>query len=101
MFAFAADRIIQRRQVALLSARAVPLEPKPAPRRDWRLFLFCAVVGGLIFVLLAHGGLGLVRHAAGPTTWRSTLKNYAFGDFDTDGWDAVLELGRAWRRGPR
>ena len=63
VFAFVADRIIQRRQVALLSARAVPLDPKPAPRRDWGLFLFCAVVGGLIFVLLAHGRLGLVRQA--------------------------------------
>ena len=29
--AFAADRILQGRQVALLSARAVPLVPKPAP----------------------------------------------------------------------
>ena len=30
VFAFFADRIAQRRQVALLSARAVPYEPKPS-----------------------------------------------------------------------
>ena len=63
VFAFAADRIIQRRQVALLSARAVPLIPKPAPRRDW----------GAVPVLRRRrrpdlraardGGLGLLRHA--------------------------------------
>ena len=39
--------------MALLSARAVPLIPKPDDRRDNGLFIFCAVVGGLIFVLLA------------------------------------------------
>ena len=87
VFAFGADRIIQRRQVALLSARAVPLVPKPAPRRDWGLFLFCAVVGGLIFMLLA-----MAAWASFVTRWpynlALTLKNYAFGDFDTNGWDA-------------
>ena len=85
--AFAADRIIQRRQVALLSARAVPLAPKPAPRRDWGLFVFCAVVGGLIFGLLA-----MSVWASFVTRWpynlALTLKNYAFGDFDTNGWEA-------------
>jgi iron(III) transport system permease protein len=87
VFAFGADRIIQRRQVALLSARAVPLIPKPAPRRDWGLFLFCAVTGGLIFMLLA-----MAAWASFVTRWpynlALTLKNYAFGDFDTNGWDA-------------
>ena len=87
VFAFGADRIIQRRQVALLSARAVPLIPKPAPRRDWGLFLFCAAVGGLIFMLLA-----MAAWASFVTRWpynlALTLKNYAFGDFDTNGWDA-------------
>ncbi len=87
VFAFAADRIIVRRQVALLSARAVPLIPKPVPRRDWGLFLFCAVVGGLIFALLA-----MAAWASFVTRWpynlALTLKNYAFGNFDTNGWDA-------------
>ncbi len=85
--AFAADRIIQRRQVALLTARAVPLEPKPEPRRDWGLFAFCAVVGGLIFVLLATAAWGSVV-TRWPYNLALTLKNYAFGDFDTNGWAA-------------
>ena len=29
IFAFMVDRVVRRRQVALLSARAVPYEPKP------------------------------------------------------------------------
>ncbi len=89
VIAFFADRIIQGRQVALLSARAVPLIPKPDSRRDNGLFVFCAVVGGLIFVLLA-----MAVWASFVTRWpynlALTLKNYHFGDFDTNGWSAYF-----------
>jgi len=95
--AFAADRIIQRRQVALLSARAVPLVPKPDAQRDWGLFAFCSVVGGLIFGLLAMSAwASLVTRW--PYNLALTLNNYAFGDFDSNGWSAYwnsLELA-AW-----
>lgn len=85
--AFLADRIIQRRQVALLSARAVPLEPKPSERRDWAMFAFCAVVGFLIFGILAVSfWASLITRW--PYNLALTLKNYAFGDFDTNGWEA-------------
>jgi iron(III) transport system permease protein len=85
--AFTADRVTQRRQVALLSARAVPLEPRPAPRRDWSLFAFCMLVGGLIF-----GVLAMAAWASFVTRWpynlALTLKNYAFAEFDSNGWGA-------------
>ena len=85
--AFAADRIFQQRQVALLSARAVPLVPKPAARRDWALFAFCSLVGGMIAVVLA-----MAAWASLVTRWpynlTLTLNNYAFGEFDSDGWAA-------------
>jgi iron(III) transport system permease protein len=85
--AFFADRIIQRRQVALLTARAVPLEPKPSPRRDWALFAFCALVGGLVFGILAMSvWASLVTRW--PYNLNLTLANYRFGDFDSDGWKA-------------
>jgi iron(III) transport system permease protein len=87
VFAFGADRIIQRRQVALLSARAVPLVPKPEPRRDWSLFAFCAIVGGLILgVLLMAAWASLVTRW--PYNLALTLKNYAFAEFDSNGWGA-------------
>ncbi|MDH4059835.1 MAG: putative 2-aminoethylphosphonate ABC transporter permease subunit [Aquincola sp.] len=85
--AFVANRITERRQVALLSARAVPHEARPAPRRDWLLFGFCALVGGLILGILA-----MSVWASFVTLWpynlTLTLKNYAFGDFDSSGWSA-------------
>ncbi|MGQ0677089.1 MAG: putative 2-aminoethylphosphonate ABC transporter permease subunit [Rhodospirillales bacterium] len=87
VIAFAADRVIQRRQVALLSARAVPLQPKPAPRRDWAMFAFCCAVGGLILgILLISAWASLITRW--PYNLALTLNNYAFGNYDTNGWDA-------------
>ncbi|MEO8305169.1 MAG: putative 2-aminoethylphosphonate ABC transporter permease subunit [Betaproteobacteria bacterium] len=87
VIAFVANRVTERRQVALVSARAVPLEPKADPRRDWLLFGFCALVGGLIL-----GILGMSAWASFVTRWpynlSLTFANYAFGDFDTNGWGA-------------
>jgi iron(III) transport system permease protein len=87
--AFMADRIIQGRQVALLSARAVPLVPKPDSGRDNGLFIFCAVVGFLIFVLLAMS-VWASFVSRWPYNLALTLKNYNFGDFDTNGWSAYF-----------
>ena len=97
VLAFAANRITERKQVALLSARAVPFEAKPQARRDWLLLAFCGLVGSLIL-----GILGMAAWASLVTRWpynlSLTLKNYAFGDFDSNGWSAYwnsVELA-AW-----
>ena len=87
--AFMADRIIQGRQVALLSARAVPLVPKPDSGRDNGLFIFCAVVGFLIFVLLAMA-VWASFVSRWPYNLSLTLKNYNFGEFDSNGWNAYF-----------
>lgn len=46
--AFIVDRIVQRRQVAMIAARSVPLQPKPSPVRDAAFFGFCALVAAAI-----------------------------------------------------
>ena len=51
--AFAVDRIVQRRQVALLSARAVPFVPNPRPRFDWSMFAYCTFVSAFLVGMLA------------------------------------------------
>ena len=56
MLAFAIDRIIQRKQVALLSARSVVYQPKPNPSFDWLCFGYCS----LIAIFLA-GMLGICQ----------------------------------------
>ncbi len=95
--AFIADRIVQRKQVALLSARAVPLEPKPSTRFDWLMFAYCTVVAALISaVLIVAGWASLIKFW--PYNLSLTLDNYDFARSDTAGWAAYwnsIELA-AW-----
>jgi iron(III) transport system permease protein len=87
VLAFFIDRFVQRRQVALLSARAVPLQPKRDVRRDLALGLYCLVIGGLI-----AGVLCVAIWASFISYWpynlAPTLKNYDFGAFDESGWSS-------------
>lgn len=87
--AFAVDRMAQRRQVALLSARAVPLQPKPNILRDMALAAYCLAVTAVLLVVL-----GTAVWASFITYWpynlTLTLKNYAFGTFDPTGWSSYF-----------
>jgi iron(III) transport system permease protein len=87
VLAFVIDRIVQQRQVALLSARAVPLEPKVNRARDFGLLIYCLVVVGLLITVL-----GTAIWASFITYWpynlSLTLRNYDFGTFDQSGWSS-------------
>lgn len=89
ILAFAVDRQVQKKQVALLSARAVPYQPKPNARRDLALFVYCLVVGGILL-----GMLGIAVWASFIRYWpynlSYTLNNYQFENFDPQGWQAYL-----------
>src|SRR5262249_43688368 len=82
--AFGLDRQIQRLQVALLTARAVPFEPKPNTLRDAGLALYCLLVGSLIAAVL-----GVSMWASFVTYWpynlSLSLKNYNFAEFEPNG----------------
>jgi len=85
VLAFVIDRIVQRRQVALLSARAVPLEPKENRTRDAALLVYCLAVA-----IVLVGVLGTAVWASFITYWpynlTPTLNNYNFGNFDPGAW---------------
>ncbi len=85
VLAFVIDRLVQRRQFALLSARAVPLEPKPNALRDVAVTIYATVVAAVII-----GLLGVAVWASFVTYWpynlSLSLSNYSFGTFDADGW---------------
>lgn len=87
VLAFVVDRIVQRKQVALLSARAVALEPKPSTRFDLAMFAFCAVVAVIIL-----GILGMAFYASLVQYWPYNLslsfKNYNFDLMDGGGWES-------------
>ncbi len=86
VLAFVIDRAVQRRQVALLSARAVPLEPKHNRARDLALLAYCLFIAAILVIVL-----GTAIWASFITYWpynlTPTLKNYDFGNFDPGGWD--------------
>lgn len=83
--AFFVDRRAQKRQTALLSARAVPYRPKPDRRRDLGLFAFA---GAIALVIVATYGVAawgsFVRYW--PYNLSLTLANYDFANAEPTGW---------------
>jgi iron(III) transport system permease protein len=87
VIAFVVDRFVQRRQVALLSARAVPLEPKPNRPFDLAMLAFCTFVAFMIL-----GVLGVAAFASLINYWpydlSLSLRNYQFDLMDGGSWAA-------------
>jgi len=92
--AFAGVRIVQRRQVAMMSARAVPYQPRRDPRRDAFWFAFCSLVAFAIVGILAVAAVSsFIRFW--PYNMSLTLKHYNFDLAAGGGWQAYrnsLEL---------
>ncbi|WP_281859307.1 putative 2-aminoethylphosphonate ABC transporter permease subunit [Litoreibacter halocynthiae] len=95
ILAFAIDRFVQSKQVALLSARSVPYQPKPNKKADWILFSYASLVG--IFIV---GMLAVCQFAALVKFWpydlSFSLNNYQFDRMDGGGWGAYynsIKLG--------
>ena len=89
VLAFAVERGVQRRQVALLSARAVPYQPKSQPVRDGLCLAYCTTIACLIVAVL-----GVAVWASFVTYWpynlSLSLKNYNFAEHEPNG------LGPYW-----
>ena len=87
--AFVVDRFVQRKQVALLTARAVPLIPKPKFGRDVFFTAFCTVISCAILGILGMAAWGsLIKYW--PYNLSLTLANYQFANFDANGWDSYF-----------
>lgn len=89
IFAFAVDRYVTARQVALLSARAVPYNPAPNPLIDRAALVFCCVVAGyLLTILLVSQYASLIRFW--PYNTELTLRHYSFEGVDGGGWGSYF-----------
>jgi iron(III) transport system permease protein len=87
--AFVVDRVVQRKQVALLTARAVPLIPRPKLGRDLFFTAFCTVVAVGILTILGMAVWGsLIKYW--PYNLSLTLDNYDFAKVDANGWDSYF-----------
>jgi iron(III) transport system permease protein len=84
VLAFAIDRFVTRKQVALLSVRAVPYEPKPSRWTDASMLVYCSIITLLILAVL-----GMAQYAALVKLWPYnlglTLENFYF-EFEGFGW---------------
>ena len=87
VLSFIADRLVQRRQVAQISARSVPFEPKPDRRFDLLMLTYCLVI---TFILV--GILAVSAYASFIKFWPYdlglVLSNYQFDLMDGGGWAA-------------
>ncbi len=89
VIAFLVDRHVQRKQVALLSARSVPYSPAPNRIKDSAFLLYCSLVA-----LVLLGMLGMAAYASLVTFWpydqSLSLNNYQFDRMDGGGWEAFF-----------
>lgn len=87
VFSFIADRLVQRRQVASLSAGSVPLEPKPNRRFDLIMLVYCLTITFiLVGMLMVSAYASLIQFW--PYNLNLTLDNYQFDLMDGGGWAA-------------
>lgn len=83
--AFVVDRMVQRKQVALLTARAVPLIPRPKFGRDLFFTIYCTVIAiGIVSILGMAAWGSLIKYW--PYNLSLTWDNYEFSNFDANGW---------------
>jgi iron(III) transport system permease protein len=80
---FAVDHVVQRRQTAMLTARAVPYVPQPQRGFDMAMTAFC---GAVALPMLAM--LGMAVFASLATFWpynlTPSLKHYVYGLVDNE-----------------
>jgi len=89
VLAFFVDQILQRRQSALLSARAVPYQPQPNGAVDLAFFVTCGLIALAIVIVI-----GIAFFASIATFWPYNLtpsfKNYDFNNVDGGGWESFF-----------
>ena len=83
------DRLVQRRQVAMLTTKTVPYEPKRHPFADRIAFAYC---GGVAFLIL--GIMGVAAFGSFIKFWpydlSFTLRNFQFDLYAGGGWKAYV-----------
>jgi iron(III) transport system permease protein len=77
VLAFLVDRLVQRRQYALVTSSSRPLAPVRRPAPDWGGFAYCALIAGAIAgMYLAIAVYSLVTRW--PYNFTPTLRHYRF-----------------------
>jgi len=89
LLTFAVDHWVSRKQTAMLSARAVPYAPKPAPAYDALMTAYCTGVALLIVAML-----GMAVFASFVSFWpynlQPSLRHYVLGLVDAEVGEAFV-----------
>lgn len=97
LLAFVADRIVQKRSHASLTARSVPLVPAPSPFRDAGFTVVLSLVAFVILLVLFTAGIASFVHMwpysishpeIYPRLW--TLRHYTFEGVGGGGYQAFF-----------
>jgi iron(III) transport system permease protein len=87
LLAFIVDRIVQKKQVSILTARSVVYEPKKNKTFDLIMFAYCSMITLCILTVV-----GMCLYASLIKFWpynlSFALKNYQFDLMDGGGWDS-------------
>jgi iron(III) transport system permease protein len=80
---FVVNRAVEKKQTSMLTARAVPYLPRPAPGFDLAMMLYCALVAALMLAVF-----GMALYASFVKFWpydlSFSLRHYAFGLVDAE-----------------
>lgn len=88
ILSFAVDRLVQRKQVALLSARAVPFQVKRRSGIDAACLVLCVLISIFVLAILGMAVFGSLI-MFWPYNLSLTLAKYDLGALGTAGWDAL------------
>ncbi len=87
LLAFVVDRIVQRKQVSILTSRSVVHEPIKNKNFDTIMFIYCSAISVFILTII-----GMCLYASLVTFWpynlNLSLTNYQFDLMDGGGWDS-------------
>jgi iron(III) transport system permease protein len=95
VLAFIADRIVQRRATAVVTARSVPFVPKTSRVRDTFYGIICSLIAAFILLMVFMAGVAslvkiwpyaFTNPEQYPQLW--TLKHYLFDDVGGGGYAA-------------
>ena len=78
VIAYVIDNLMQRRQQALLTARSVPYQARPAATRDGLLLVYVAIIAALLLLVVGMAAFGSVVKFW-PYNLSLTLKHYTYG----------------------
>jgi iron(III) transport system permease protein len=83
LLTFAVDRIVQKKQTSMLTARAVPYAPRPSRGFDFAMTLYCLAI---VLLMLAVAGMAVFASLVKfwPYDLSFSLRHYVFGIVDGD-----------------